>query len=360
MKNTLKILATIGLVLLVGIVSAFTPSTPDAPKLICENAEIITSTAKIIAPNGANYISAMAGVAIVDGDLLNTLNEKFILKKFRHVGSWIQEVMSKNNWVNNDVIKIPKRKGDNAPTVLINNQVYPIATSNRTDEHVTVSLNKYDTENREVTRDELYAIAYDKEGDVNLELKEELEEQTVDHALHSISPQENNANTPVLETTGEDDGTGRLRMTKKDLIRFKKELDNRKVPVKGRILVLSATHANDLLLEDSTFEKGYHNRVNGAISQNYYSFKIYEEVYTPTYDQAAMTKLPFGSATPGRTSSIVFHKKSCAKATGSVERFARDKKTDPENRKTVVGYQLYFGCFAIQDQGQGAIIDGAA
>jgi hypothetical protein len=236
--------------------------------------------------------------------------------------------------------------------------VYPIATSNRTDEYVTVSLNKYDTENREVTRDELYAIAYDKEGDINLELKEELEEMTVDHALHSISPASNSASTPVLETTGANDGNGRARMTRKDLIRMKDKLDKIKAPVKGRILVLSSTHANDLLLEDSTFEKGYHNRVDGAISINYYGFKIYEEVYTPTYDSSTKAKLAFGSVTAGKTSSIVFHKKSTAKATGSIERFARDAKTDPENRKSVVGYQLYFGCFAIQDQGQGAIIDG--
>jgi hypothetical protein len=33
-------------------------------------------------------------------------------------------------------------------------------------------------------------------------------------------------------------------------------------------------------------------------------------------------------------------KSSCVKAKGTVERFARDKKTDPENRKSVVGYTL--------------------
>jgi len=162
----------------------------------------------------------VAAVAVTNGDLLNTLNEKFIIKKFRHVGTWIQEVQSKNNWVNMDSIRIPKRKGDNAPVVLINNNVYPINSSSREDDKVVVSLNKYDTENREVSRDELYAIAYDKEGDVNLELKEELEEQTTNHALHSISPSSNNADAPVLETTGDNDGTGRLRLTKNDVIKF--------------------------------------------------------------------------------------------------------------------------------------------
>jgi hypothetical protein len=304
-------------------------------------------------------IATLKRCAVVDGDLLNELNEKFILSKFKHLGTWIQEVTSKDNWVGNDTIKIPKRKGDSAPVVLINNTTYPIISSGRQDEKVVVSLNKYSTENREVTADELYAIAYDKEGDVNLELKEELEMKSTDHALHSISPISNSTDTPVLETTGEVDGT-RKRLCKKDIINLKGKLDKLSVPKKGRVLVLNSTHANDLLIEDSVFEKGYQNRVDGAIALNYYGFTIYEEVYTPTYHATTKVKLAFDSVTAGRTSSIVFHKQSTVKAKGSVIRFARAAKDDPENRKNVVGYDLYFGCFAIQDQGQAAIIDGVA
>lgn len=302
---------------------------------------------------------SMAAVTIVDGDLLNELNEKFILTKFKSLGTWLQEVTSKDNWVGNNAIKIPKRLGDSAPLVLVNNTVYPMVSSGRDDEQVVVSLNKYSTENKHVTQDELYAIAYDKEGDINLEMKEELEIKVTEHALHSISPISNSVSTPVLETTGAVDGT-RLRLCKADVIKLKGKLDSASVPKTGRTLVLSSIHANDLLIEDSVFEKGYMNRIDGAIAMNYYGFKIYEEVYTPTYHATTKVKLAFGSLTAGRTSSIVFHKTSVVKAKGTVDRFARDRKNDPENRKSVVGYDLYFGCFAIQDQGQGALIDGVA
>jgi hypothetical protein len=302
---------------------------------------------------------AMASVTIVDGDLLNQLNEKFILTKFRSLGTWLQEVTSKDNWVGNNSIKIPKRKGDSAPQVLINNTVYPMVSSGRDDEQVVVSLNKYSTENRHVTQDELYAIAYDKEGDINMELKEELEIKVTEHALYSISPVSNSASTPVIETTGGLDGT-RKRLCKADVIRIKAALDKASVPKAGRIWVMNSTHANDLLIEDSVFEKGYQNRVDGAIAMNYYGFKIYEEVYTPTYHATTKAKLAFDSVTSGRTSSIIFHKSSCVKAKGTVDRFARDRKADPENRKSVVGYDLYFGCFAIQDQGLAAVIDGVS
>ena len=302
---------------------------------------------------------AMAAVTIVDGDLLNELNEKFILTKFRSLGTWLQEVTSKDNWVGNNSIKIPKRKGDSAPQVLINNTVYPMVSSGRDDEKVVVSLNKYSTENRHVTQDELYAIAYDKEGDINMELKDELEIKVTEHALYSISPVSNSASTPVIETTGALDGT-RKRLCKADVIRIKAAMDKASVPKAGRIWVMNSTHANDLLIEDAVFEKGYQNRVDGAIAMNYYGFKIYEEVYTPTYHATTKAKLAFDSVTSGRTSSIIFHKSSCVKAKGTVDRFARDRKADPENRKSVVGYDLYFGCFAIQDQGLAAVIDGVS
>lgn len=323
--------------------------------LVLITAVSFASNVKIAIPKAER--TNLHSCAIVDSDLVNTLNEKFIITKFRHIGTWLSEITSKDSWVSNDAIKIPKRKGTNAPTVLINNAVYPITSSGRDDEHVTVSLNKYDTENREVSDDELYSIAYDKEGDVNLELKEELEAQTTYHALHSISPASNSVNTPVLETTGAADGT-RLRMQKKDIITLKGKLDALSVPLEGRILVLSSVHANDLLIEDSAFEKGYHNRVDGSISQNYYSFKIYENVYTPTYHATTKVKLAFGSVTAGRTSSIVFHKKSTVKAKGTVTRYAIEAKNNPKYRKTEVGYRLYFGCFAIMDEGQAAFIDG--
>ncbi len=296
-------------------------------------------------------------VAAVSGDVKNVKFEKFILKKFRHIGSWLQEVQSKQSWVNQDVIKIPKR-GGKAPKVLINNSVYPIVSNRREDTHVVVSLNKYDTENRTVTDDELYAIAYDKEGDINLELKEELEETTVNHALHSISPKEETADTPILLTTGENDGTGRLRLTKKDLINLRGTLNKLKVPKKGRVLVLSSDHATDLLMEDAGFEKGYHNRKEGVISENYYGFKIYEELYTPVYDGRTNKIIPFDSATKGVGSSIVFHKKSTAKAKGTVKRYAIPSSLNTKTREAELGYRMYFGCFAIQDVGQAAIIDG--
>jgi hypothetical protein len=276
-----------------------------------------------------------------------------MLKKFRHDNTWLQELKSKNNWVNNDVIKIPRQGAE--PTVLINNTIYPIDKSQRLDDYIVVSLNKYDTENTIVTADELYALPYEKVSDVQMQHRETLEDVTARHALHSISPTQNGAKTPVLSTTGTDDGTGRLRLTTKDIIRLKKSLDKLNVPKTGRVLVLCPDHVADLLEENITFYNQYHSATNGVLSSNYYGFIIYEANYTPTYTSLGV-KVGFDAVSGAKVSSVCFHKNFAVKASGSVERFARAAADDPENRQNTVGFRQWFVAVGIKDEGIGAII----
>ena len=181
--------------------------------------------------------------------LQNELAEKELIKKFRHDNSWLGELTEKAQWVNNDVIKIPRQGA--APNVLINNNVYPILSANRTDDFITVSLNKYDTENTDVTDDELHSLPYEKVSDVQQQHREELEDKTVEHALYSLAPSAATVKMPVLETTGPNDGTGRKRLISQDLINLGLALTKANVPLDGRVLVLSPEHAADLMVEDS-------------------------------------------------------------------------------------------------------------
>ncbi len=140
-----------------------------------------------------------------------------MLKQLRHEHTWASEIKSKQSWVNNDVIKIPKRGA--APAVLINNTNYPIVKNERDDSHVIVSLNKFDTENTTVTEDELYALPYEKVSDVQMQHRETLEDETMEYGIWGLAPLEDDEaeNQFVLETTGANDGTGRLKLTTKDL-----------------------------------------------------------------------------------------------------------------------------------------------
>jgi hypothetical protein len=296
----------------------------------------------------------MAGLAAVSGPALNQFAEKEMIKNFRHDNTWLAELKSKNQWVNNDVIKIPKQGA--APTVLIDNNVYPVAKSKREDSHVVVSLHKYDTTNTIVTADELNALPYDKTSDVQQQHREELEDVTAQHALHSISPASHTATTPVLVATGAADASGRKKLTSKDIVALKKALDKLNVPKNGRVLVLCTDHVADLLDEDRTFQTQYQNAIDGVLSKNYYGFRTYESNYTPTYAATTNAKVAFGATAGPQVSSICFHSNTAVKATGSVQRFMRDASQDPENRENTIGFRLYFVAVAIKNEGIGAII----
>lgn len=287
--------------------------------------------------------------------LKNELAVTELITQFRHENEWLGAVKSKPEWLNNDVIKIPVR--GLAPKVLINNTVYPIASHQREDGKVIISLNKYETENTEVTTDELYALPYEKVSDVQVQHRETLEDRTAEHALVSIAPQKNTDKTPVITTTGEDDGTGRKRLTAKDIIRLKKLEDKLKVPKKGRVLVLCSEHVADLLIEDLTLKTRYQDANSGKIADNYYGFEIYESTYAPTYHNGE--KEAFGAVPQGKEASIVFHKNYTVKAVGSAVRYAREKSENPEGRKHTIGFEMHFVCVAIKDEGTAAIISGS-
>lgn len=296
------------------------------------------------------------GLALAMPAALNELAEKELIKHFRHVGTWLERVPSKNQWVGNDVIRLNEIGAD--PNVLINNNTYPIAVATRADGNVAISLFKYDTENTAITEDELYALPYDKIGSVQEQHRETLEQATQRHALHSLAPMENTANTPIIQTTGPNDGTGRLRLVYADLVRLKTQLDLLLVPKEGRVLVLCPEHIADLLLEDKALQNQYMMHKDGAITANFCGFSLYEDVYAPEYD-GTLDKIAYGSVTSGTRASVVFHDKTTAKARGTVKRFMRLAENDPENRRTVVGFQLYFVTIPTRLLGQAAIVSGS-
>jgi len=270
----------------------------------------------------------------------------------------MQSLTSKNSWVNNDIIDLTEIGVD--PSVLINNTTYPISVTARTDDSTPVKLKKFDTTNTKVTDDELYALPYDKIGSVQEQHRLTLEEVTAMYGLHSLAPAENGANTPVLETTGADDGTGRKRLVSKDVIALKAAFDKLKIPSANRVLVLSSIHASDLLIEDLNFAQRYQNTTAGVIAMNFYGFKVYEHGYNPVYDGTSLEKKAYGAtgASTDRNASTAFHAPHAVKATGSAKRYLRKAEDNPETRESVMGYRLYHIVLPMRTLGTGALIDG--
>lgn len=322
--------------------------------LLCLVATAVAYATNMTASDGMQIATLTVGV----GSLKNSTAEKEMLKQLRHEHTWVSEIKSKQGWVNQDTIKIPKRGA--APKVLIDNTNYPIVKNERDDSHVIVSLHKFDTENTIVTEDELYALPYEKVSDVQEQHRETLEDATLEYGLWGLAPQSNNEanNLFVLETTGEDDGTGRKKLQTKDLRTLQAKMNKKGIDKNGRILILSDDHVSDLLEEDRKFYTQYHNQKEGAISTKYYGFTVYEDSTTPEYNDSTLAKIPFGSTTVGRKSSVIFHKGSTAKAVGSIKRFALPAELNPEMRENTIGFRLHHIIVAYGVEGSAAIISG--
>jgi hypothetical protein len=160
-------------------------------------------------------------------------------------------------------------------------------------------------------------------------------------------------------TTGADNGSSRKRMVIADLALAKFKLDALKVPLDQRILVLCNDHVNDLLQVDQSFRDRYYNTKTGE-PVDFLGFKIFQDVYNPVY-AGNLTKKAFDAAaapSTDRNASLFFYGPRAFKAMGAVEMFYRDKSIDPENRQTVLGFQLHHIVLPKKNIGFGAIVSG--
>ena len=285
--------------------------------------------------------------------------ERELIQSLRFLDrEWLQDIKDESKWVGNNVIHLHEIGAD--PDVLIDNTTYPITSAQRADDEITISLHKYDTTNTIITDDELYAIPYDKEGSAVRQHREKLEEDMSKHGLHKIAAASDAVATPVLETTGSDDGTGRLMLTRQDLVNFKKRCDDNEIPLKDRKLVLCNEHANDLIMVDDAFRDRYHNAETGKILGMLYGFKIYEDVYNPVYDDTTLVKKAWGAAgaADDRNGSTFFYGPRMARAKGTVKAYRKIAAEDPDYRQNKFGYRVYGVVINKTLLGTGAIIDG--
>lgn len=319
----------------------------------------------VIAVNGVSFLSGMFGGFMPAGSACAGLYTEawtgFMSKAFRTDPEglgWYAKIRSFDQYVENDVIHFVNIGGD--PTVLVNNTSYPLEIEELADGDKAVSLDKYQTKPTQVTDDELYALTYDKMATVIERHKEAIAEKRYARAIHAISPTENTAKTPVILTTGEV-SDGRKILTRKDIIKLKKEFDKNKVPKVGRILVLCSDHIADLLESDQKFNSQYYDYTSGKVNK-LYGFDIYEYDDCPYYNVATLKKTAFG-AVPTDTdkqASIAFSPVRMMKANGSVKTYASEAKNNPTTQANLVSFRTYSICLPLKEEAMGAIVSAKA
>lgn len=292
--------------------------------------------------------------------VLKELFLAMLIDKLRAPHTWLGMLKDESSFVGNNVIHLNEVGAD--PDVLINNTIYPIATAQREDGGIVVALNKYDTTNTAITVDELYGIPYDKPGSVIAQHKATLDEKMGAHWLYTIAPPAASATMPILSTTGPDDGTGRKRLIPEDLIALKRAFDDAKISAMGRVLVLSNEHIMDLL--STTLGKfvaeAFQNIGSGALAPMLYGFMLHQDLYAPIYNGTTKVRKAYGAVSAGtdRAASVAFSTQDCFRALGTSQMFYRDATLDPENRRSVAGFQVWGIAMPYTRRSQAAIISG--
>lgn len=282
-----------------------------------------------------------------------------MLKAFRtKTRGWLEEIKSFDNVVSdNQTINFVDLGGD--PEVLINNDTYPLEVSTLEDGTIAIKLDKYQTKPTRITEDEATGLEYDKKATVIERHKESVDETKYKKALHALAPSENTADTPVLVTTGPDNGSGRKRMVAADIIALKEKFDKMRMPNQGRILVLSSIHATDLLIEDANFFNRNHDVVTGKLKP-IYGFKIYEDSDTPLFE--GLKKSAYNAvedSTRHSASSIAFYAPKMMKAEGVTRHYLAEP--NPTTQEWLFSLRHYFVCLPKKaKQSIGAIVSAIA
>ncbi len=326
----------------------------------------IIGVAPAIGAVAGNVISLFAGnfipAGVLPAGVFTEIWTGEMIKAFRTAAEslgWYDRIKSYDQYVNNDVIHFTELGGD--PTVLVNNKTYPLNIEALEDADKPISLDYFDTTATPVTDDELHACSYDKMASVQERHREALREKIHEKAIHAIAPDEHNAKTPVLLTSGAAtaDGT-RKKMTFDDLLAAKRACDKMKMPKNDRILVLCSDHVNDLLETEQKFKEHYNiNQTEGKIAR-LYGFDIYEYDGTPYYKVAGKTKLAWGAvpaATTDTQASVFYFNGRMMKANGSVQFYHSEASKDTLYHRNLVNFRKWGICLPLKAENSvGAIV----
>lgn len=288
---------------------------------------------------------------------MSTLNKQIwisqIMEKFYPEASFLNFAKDMSENVEYDKINLADCGFD--PEVLINNTTYPIAVAERTDTPLSIELSLYETENTLVRSPQAVELAYDKLESVIYGHRMALRAMAGNKSAHAYTPTQDTTNTPVLITTGDNNGDGFKRLVPEDILKLKKRYDLLEVPFENRYLVLDPNHVEDLILYDlkafkdiTDFKDGQPNRFAG--------FNILQYTRTAKFDFTTRQKLPFGAVANENTvfSSFSFSSEEVMKAMGNMKMY--EKIDDPEQRATIVGFDMRFIALPIRNKAIGAIM----
>jgi len=274
-----------------------------------------------------------------------------LLEGFYPKGAFINESRDMSALVENNIINLAEA-GVN-PEVLIDNTSYPIQASTREDIPHALPLRTLDTTTTIVRNIEAMEASYDKMASVLYGHRSSLQSAATRLAAFNWSPASNSQYTPVLSTSGGNNGFGKRRLLFEDVLRLFTRFNEADIPDEGRVLVLSPQHESDLMLQDLAMYKALMN------TSSLFGFKVFRTSACPKFNGSGV-KLPFGATvTSGyAAASFAYHKDEVVKAMGTVEMFS--KLRDPDQKGDAFNFQMRYMALPLRNKAIGTIYSADA
>lgn len=304
---------------------------------------------------GLSFIPAMQGVAFAG--VFKEIWTTQLMERFYAIGNFLSFAQDMTEFVEFNTINLADIGVD--PDVLINNTAFPIPSAPRADTPLALVLDSFDTKNTIVRNIEEIETSFNKRESVIRQHRNSLMQSTSIKAAHSYTPVSDSADTPVLATTGPDDGNGFKRLLLEDIFRLRTAYDILEVPHEFRFLTLHPNHVQDISVQDKDLFKQFTNLAEGTVMR-LSSFQILEYSQTATFNKGTGVKAAFGAAAAPATdtvSSFSFHSQEVMKVDGTIEIFERLK--DPEERGDILGFQKRFLALPTRNKFNGAIYSPA-
>jgi len=303
-----------------------------------------------------SFIPTGAGQGVAYAGLYKEVWTGELVKRFTHTGTFLEGVPDYSRYVGNDVIHLVAVGVH--PNVLINNTSYPLPVSSRTDADISITLDKLETEATSITKDEIYALSYNKMKVTHDLHREALQMKTLDLAIYNFAPASDATATPIIKTTGNNNGNGYKMLTPADIRKLKRKFDDQNVPKQGRRLVLCNQHIEDLLAVDEKFASQYMNIREGQILK-LFGFEIYEYSEMPLYDDT-FAKKAFGAAAAAtdRDASVAFYVKRMFKAKGTMD--VDYTPRDARNKREEISMDIRFIALPVKLEAIGALVNDNA
>ena len=232
-----------------------------------------------------------------------------------------------------------------------------------------VPWEKYDTTPTEVDDAEIRYLNYDKRAAVRVKHTEAFKMGLRDHIMWKLAPDDNtNPNMPVIRTDGANDGTGRLRLTFANLVKYLELVKKLNLPDMNELfMILCPEHATDLILDRDSAQyfadkNIFFDPVTGKV-RSIMGFKFFENNAVLAYDNLG-AKLAKGAALTAtdRVASMFYYGKNTVKHIETVKILYKPETTDTRSKdpKSEFRLQTYGLIDRIEEYAVGAIVSGIA